>query len=123
MLVPFRYHWYAGDAPPLTGVGVNVTVEPEHTGPTGEAEIVTVGVTGDVKDKLAKLVNVVMPAIPGGTDGVEMVPAAADVEVACTCRPVIENWSIVVMPLVVILIVSVVAVMVPVMAMIFAPVV
>jgi hypothetical protein len=26
------FHWYAGEAPPLEGVAVKVTVDPAHTG-------------------------------------------------------------------------------------------
>ena len=31
-LDPFTFHWYAGTAPPLTGVAVNVTEVPAQTG-------------------------------------------------------------------------------------------
>jgi hypothetical protein len=39
-LVPFNFHWYAGVAPPLVGVAVNVTEVPEQTG-FAEAAILT----------------------------------------------------------------------------------
>jgi hypothetical protein len=38
---PFRYHWYVGAVPPLTGAAVKVTEVPSHTGPAGDAEMVT----------------------------------------------------------------------------------
>ena len=31
-LAPLTFHWYAGAAPPLTGVAVNVTEVPAQTG-------------------------------------------------------------------------------------------
>ena len=53
-------------------------------GPEGAAEMVTDGVTGDVSDKLPKLVPavpVVIPAMPV-TDEVYILPAEEDVDVA-----------------------------------------
>ena len=32
VLEPFFFHWYEGDAPPLVGVAVKVTDEPEQVG-------------------------------------------------------------------------------------------
>jgi len=34
-LTPFFLHWYAGDAPPFTGVAVNVTFVPAQIAPEG----------------------------------------------------------------------------------------
>ena len=31
-MVPFTFHWYAGDAPPFVGVAVKVTEVPAQTG-------------------------------------------------------------------------------------------
>jgi hypothetical protein len=47
--------------------GVKVTTVPGHIGPVGDAEIETDGVSGEVSDRLPKLVPdvpVVIPAIP-----------------------------------------------------------
>jgi hypothetical protein len=38
--MPFTFHWYAGDVPPLTSVAVKVTEVPAQTG-FAEAEIET----------------------------------------------------------------------------------
>lgn len=43
-LFPFSFHWYAGVAPPLVGVAVNVTLVPAHIGEAGAPEIPTEGV-------------------------------------------------------------------------------
>ena len=43
-LLPFNFHWYDGDAPPLVGVAVNVTELPAHT-EVEDAETATDGVT------------------------------------------------------------------------------
>ena len=32
MLPPLTFHWYAGEAPPFTGVAVKVTLVPAQTG-------------------------------------------------------------------------------------------
>ena len=45
MAVPFRYHWYDGFAPPLTGVALNVTSEPSHD-ELYNGLTVTIGATG-----------------------------------------------------------------------------
>ena len=70
---------------------MKVAVLPAQIIPAGDTDMLTDGVTGDVSDKLPKLVNVVIPAIPGGTDGVDIIPEAEAVDVACTCSPVIVN--------------------------------
>ena len=45
--VPFNFHWYAGVVPPLVGVAVKVTVEPEQNGLL-LAAIATAGTTEEV---------------------------------------------------------------------------
>ena len=45
-LLPFNFHWYAGVVPPLVGVAVNVTLEPEQIALSASFDIiVTDGVT------------------------------------------------------------------------------
>ena len=43
--LPFNFHWYEGDAPPLVGVAVKVTDVPAQIAPDGDAAIATEGVT------------------------------------------------------------------------------
>ena len=43
-LLPFNFHWYVGEFPPLPGVAVKVTLAPEHTVVCGVL-ILRVGVT------------------------------------------------------------------------------
>ena len=45
MVTPFFFHTYTGEAPPLTGVAVNVTDVPEQIAPAGLAAIETEGIT------------------------------------------------------------------------------
>ena len=62
--MPFTSHWYEG-VPPFTGVGVKVTLVPEHIAPDGTAAILTDGVKAVNKDKSPKLLPeepVVIPA-------------------------------------------------------------
>lgn len=95
-------------------MGVNSTLVPGHIGPVGDAVIVTEGVSGDISDMLPKLVPpvpVVKPAIPTTDEGY-ILPFPEDADVACTCSPLMVNWSLPFVPLVVILIVKLVAVIV-----------
>jgi hypothetical protein len=48
-LLPFSFHWYEGDEPPLAAVAVNVTEVPLHMLEL-LADILTVGVTAGVID-------------------------------------------------------------------------
>ena len=60
---PFTIHWYVGEAPPLTGVAVKVTLPPEHI-LVEDALIVTDGVTFDVGFAVTELVGgLVHPAM------------------------------------------------------------
>ena len=43
-LLPFFFHWYDGDVPPLVGVAVKVTDEPEQMVEPGFAAMLTDGV-------------------------------------------------------------------------------
>jgi hypothetical protein len=52
--VPFNLHAYDG-VPPLTGVAVNVTIVPSHTGPAGAADMLTPAAPGVVTDIVTAL--------------------------------------------------------------------
>jgi hypothetical protein len=85
-LIPFTCHWYAG-VPALTGVALKVTVVPAQTVLPGVGTAVTKGVSDGVSERLPKLVTpVVIPVNPAALEAV-ILPAAAPVEVACTCKP------------------------------------
>jgi hypothetical protein len=43
--VPFIFHWYVGEAPPLVGVAVKVTLVPAQIAPDGTAAALTLAVT------------------------------------------------------------------------------
>jgi hypothetical protein len=45
-LLPFTFHRYIGEAPPLTGVAVNVTTVPEHTGLEDAVMVILAARTG-----------------------------------------------------------------------------
>ena len=126
-LVPFRYHWYEGEAPPFTGVGVKTTFVPAHIVLPGDAAIDTAGVTGGVSERLPKFGAPdpgTMPAmVPPVMDVQVILPAADAPDVACTCNPSICTWSYPSMPLTVTFIVRVVLVMLPVTEVTFEPVV
>ena len=61
---PFRYHWYPGDPPPFVDVAVNVTEVPIQIDVV-EAEIETVGVTGERTLMLMVLLVAVCPGTQG----------------------------------------------------------
>jgi hypothetical protein len=61
---PFNLHTYAGD-PPLTGIAVNVTIVPSHTGPTGAADILTPAAPGVVTDMVMALEVAVLVVAQG----------------------------------------------------------
>ena len=44
-LLPLTFHWYDGEAPPLVGVAVNVTLVPWQIGPEGDAAMATLAVS------------------------------------------------------------------------------
>jgi len=86
--LPFTNQVYVGDAPPLTGVGLNVTELPTHVVDEGVAAIVTEGVTAVCIERLPKLVPVAPVTIPATpkSDEAKILPAAEPDDVACICR-------------------------------------
>ena len=45
-LIPFTFHWYDGVLPPLTGVALNVTEVPAHTGLAVAEMAMLTGISG-----------------------------------------------------------------------------
>ena len=45
-MVPFTFHWYAGDVPPFVGVAVKVTDVPAQTGLADAAMVTLTGSSG-----------------------------------------------------------------------------
>ena len=77
-------------------MAVNNTLVPEQIVPDGDDAIETLAVPDVVEDRESppKFVPVLTPLIVPVTEEGFILPLAADVLVACTCNPLIVTWSI-----------------------------